>query len=82
MNSKCVVTLGYKEYVVDEDEVLTLLGILSRLEMFRETYENKHTAYYVFPQDAEDNIRATVKLLPEDVYRIAKLAGKPLTKNM
>lgn len=82
MTSKCVVTLGYKEYVVDEDEVLTLLGILSRLEMFRETYENKHTAYYVFPQDAEDNIRATVKLLPEDVYRIAKLAGKPPSKNM
>ena len=81
MNSKCVVTIGFRDYVVNGDEALTLLGILSKAEMFKETYENKQTAYYVFPQDAEDNMRATFKLLPDDVYRIAKMAGKPLTKN-
>ena len=81
MKAKCVVSLGYRDYVVDSDQAITLLEILNKAEVFRETYDNKQTAYHVYPQDAEDGMKTALKLLPDDMYRIAKMAGKPLTKN-
>jgi len=78
-----IVTLGYTDYVVQTKDALTLLEILSNAERYEDRYisgDSKtnttgkayHT-YHVYENDAVIN----AKVLPNEKYRMAKLAGKP-----
>ena len=79
-----IVTLGYTDYVVQTKDALTLLEILSNSEKFEDRYVSKedkgnttgeayHT-YHVYENDAVVNAR----VIPNEKYRMAKLAGKPI----
>ena len=73
---KAIVNIGYKAYVMDADKALTMLGMLEQAEVYENKWENKTTAHYIYPQDNSDHIRE-LKLLPDALYRMAKVAGKP-----
>ena len=79
MNSKCVVTLGYIDFIMDSEDALTLLDIVSKAERFKESYRDSKIGgnlYYVWEQD-ECESKFVARLIPESLYRMAKLAGKP-----
>lgn len=75
---KAIVQIGYKNYVMDASKALTLLGALDGAEVYEAKWDNqtKTTSYFVYEQDNGDNIRE-MKLLPDALYKLAKLAGKP-----
>jgi hypothetical protein len=73
---KATVNIGYKHFVMDVEKAITLLELLDGAEIFDTQWANSRTAYYVYPQDNNDCIRE-LKILPDSIYRIAKLAGKP-----
>lgn len=83
MDSKCTVSLGWRDFVMSSEDALTLLGILSKAEMFQEVYksETKTTAYYVYPQEKDDGGRVSIRLLPDELYCMARLAGRPIKEN-
>ena len=78
--AKVVITLGWKKYVVDAQQALAVSELLSKAEVYDTKYvkdgEDKSVAmYYVYPQDEEN--RWMMEIMPDSIYRMAKLAGKP-----
>jgi hypothetical protein len=73
--AKVTIDLGYKSYVLDVKDALALAEIVSKAEMFEEKYHGsgQDNTYHVFPN--EDRIG--MRILPESLYNMAKLAGKP-----
>jgi len=82
------ISLGYSNYIMNKEDALTLVGILERAELFEEKYLSKeerssmglpdgqsHT-YHVYPNEN----MFTMKMIGDDLYRMAKLAGKPEKK--
>lgn len=79
MSSKAVLQLGYHSYVMDTAKAVAVLDLLGDAEIYEEKWQKKEdggTAYFIYPQDAENNI-TNLKILPPALYRMAKLAGKP-----
>lgn len=75
---KAIVKIGYKDYVMDAEKALTMLGALDGAEVFEMNYDhkNKTRSYFIYAQESEDNIRE-MRLMPDALYKLAKLAGKP-----
>lgn len=76
-----VVTLSYGELVMPTEDAVTLLKILEKSESFRQKYHSNgsggnETTHHIFPNDTPYHAR----LITEDLYRMAKLAGKPEDK--
>ena len=79
MTQKAVVSLGYREFVLDADKALTLLGLLEDAEMYQEKYrQGGVNTFHVYQN--EEPTTMTLKLLPKKLYDLAKLAGKPEEK--
>jgi dTDP-glucose pyrophosphorylase len=77
--SRCVIGLGYKNYIVDTEDAIRLGEMLSKAEMFEEKYQgNSVNTFHVWEQD--DASKFTITILPDSVYRVGKLAGKPEEK--
>jgi hypothetical protein len=80
--SKVVIELNYKKYIVNADEAIKMAAILSTAEMYETTYQKDHKGettmmHYVYPQE---DMRWHMEIMPDNVYRMAKLAGKPLNE--
>lgn len=41
-----------------------------------QSHEDGGTLYFAYPQESENNIR-NIKVIPDTLYKMAKLAGKP-----
>ena len=79
MTQKAVIQIGYREYVIDADKALTLLGLLEDAEIYQEKYrQGGVNTFHVYQN--EDPQTTTLKLLPKKLYDLAKLAGKPEEK--
>lgn len=77
--TKAVVQVGYKHYVMDAHEALTFLEILAKAERYKRDWRSKDeggVAYYIWEQD-EETETTSLELIPDGLYRMAKLAGKP-----
>jgi hypothetical protein len=78
--SKAVVRVGYTEYVMDMSDAVALIEIMSKAEhlKIRRDYNVSPnvTCYHIWEQDV-DHDQITIQLLPNAIYRVAKLAGKP-----
>jgi hypothetical protein len=61
---------------MDVEKAVKLLELLDGAEMFESKWNGSQTAYYAYSQDNNDCIRE-MKIIPDAIYRIAKLAGKP-----
>jgi hypothetical protein len=78
---KAVIRMGYRSYVVDAKDALTFHEILAKAERYERKYRSDNEGgplYYIWDQDGEDGDNMEpMTLLPDAVYRMAKLAGKP-----
>lgn len=73
---KAIVEVGYKKYVMDAKEALTLLEMLGKAEMYETKWSQGSSSHYIYPQDQSEFIRE-LRIMPQALYNIAKLAGKP-----
>lgn len=74
---KATISIGYRSYVMDVEKAVELLALLDGAEVFESKWASGGgSAYYVYPQDNNDCIRE-MKIIPDAIYRMAKLAGKP-----
>jgi hypothetical protein len=77
--SKVVIDIGYRKYIVNADEAIKISTMLSTAEVYETKYGKDDkgegaTSHYVYPQE---DMRWHMELMPDNVYRMAKLAGKP-----
>jgi len=79
--SKAIMRIGYNEYVVDVSDAVAVMEIMGKAEIYKVKRDYKATppvtSYHVWGQDADSGDNLTVQLLPDAMYRVAKLAGKP-----
>lgn len=74
--AKVIVEVGWgRSFVLDSDRALALLDIMKDAEVFEEKYSAKTVHIY---DNADRNL--SMRLLPDAIYRMAKLAGKPEDK--
>ena len=78
---KAVINFGWgTELVIDADKALKVLESLQGAEKWKEKWhiETSSTTFHVFTEDKHEPV--TLKLLPDALYKMAKLAGKPEEK--
>ena len=74
-----VFEFGYGKYAVPPKDALAMAEILQRAEKYEKKYRKDEVTgtsdytYHVWPSPEEINM----KLISDDAYRLAKLAGKP-----
>ena len=77
---KALMRIGYNNYAMDVSDAVAVMEILGRAEMYQAKRDYKVTptvtSYHVWGQEP-DNDTLSIQLLPDAVYRVAKLAGKP-----
>lgn len=76
--SKAIVSIGYKKYVLEIGDAVTLGRLLATAELYEEKWrrqEDGGTTKHVWGQEEGDGF--TVTILPEAAYHIYKLAGQP-----
>jgi hypothetical protein len=78
--AKVLIEIGWKKFVVDAAEALAVSDMLSKAEMYETKYvkdsnDKQVSMHYVYPQE-DSNWR--MEIMPENIYRMAKLAGKPI----
>jgi hypothetical protein len=79
---KAIIRYGYDSYVVEAEDALRIHEILAKAEHYHRNYratENGGTSYYVWEQDMNSDMR-DITMMPDGLYRMAKLAGKPPEK--
>ena len=79
-----IVTLGYAEYVMPTKDAVTILELLAKAEKYEERYIGKDdknnttgTSYHTY-HVYENESTFGGKVMSDDKYRLAKLAGKPV----
>jgi hypothetical protein len=78
-----IVSIGYQEYALPTKDAVTIMEILSNAERYEERYVSKddknnktgdsYQTFHVYDNDTT----FSAKVIPNDRYRLAKLAGKP-----
>ena len=78
-----IVTIGYQDYALPTKDAITLLELLSKAERYEDRYVSKDAkentmgeAYHTFHVYENDTV-FNAKVIPNEKYRMAKLAGKP-----
>ena len=82
--SKCVVTIGYNNsFVVETKDAVAIMDMLGKAELYEQKYHGANDdkpsfyTYHIWEADTSDSVKASISLLSDSVYRMAKLAGKP-----
>ena len=74
-----IVTVGYSEFAMPPKDAVALSEILQRAERYMKKYHREegdvksHYTYHAWAHEDEFNMR----LISDDTFRMAKLAGKP-----
>ena len=80
-----VVEVGYQKLVLHREKAMLLAEILEQAECYEQKYWNEEErkrkgmssdsnyTYHVYPNDNKYGMQ----IISDDVYRMAKLAGKP-----
>lgn len=69
-----IVSLGYSHYVMPTKDAVQLLEILEKAERYVHKYRaNDESTHHVWLNDTVFE----AKMIGNDMYRMAKLAGKP-----
>ena len=80
--TKAIIRIGYEQYVMDAKDALAIHEILAKAECFKREYRSKDDGgplYYIWEQDTDSEARG-FEIMPDNLYRMAKLAGKPSDK--
>lgn len=81
---KAVITIGYHDYVMEAEDALALLQVIARGERYHSKWRkagDEGTSYYIWTESEQSgnhgNNIGVLRLISDDHYRIAKLAGAP-----
>lgn len=71
-----VIELGYKNYVLPLADVMKVLELIASADAFEDKYraDAKSSTKHIY---AQEDVRFYLRILTDDMYRMAKLAGKP-----
>ena len=80
-----ILELDYKKYVLSAKDAVTVMDILNGAEVYQDKYVSEansptgksHTLHHVFNQDEREMRRISLWAIPDSLYKMAKLAGKP-----
>ena len=75
--AKATIHLGYDEYVLDVGDALKVGELLAKAEKYERVYDNSSATHYIYPNE---DMEWQLRLLSDEFYRMAKLAGKPPKK--
>lgn len=76
--SKAVLRLGYTSYVMDLRDAVTITEIMAQAEVYESKYAGGKSSHHIYAnQSSELDGGMTIKLIPDEFYRMAKLAGAP-----
>jgi hypothetical protein len=76
---KAVIQLGYRDYVMEAEDALALLQVVAKAERYQQKYKSAElggTSYHVWSEEGRLDM-GSLRLISDDHYRIAKLAGEP-----
>lgn len=74
--SKAIVKFGYTDYVMELKDAVSLAELLSKAEVYDSKYvSGGDNTHHIYPNERQEV--GTIKLISDDFYRMAKLAGKP-----
>ncbi len=80
-----VVDLGWNRFVLGREEGIKLVELLEKAEVYEEKWidradrgaDGAEYSYHVYPNDKT----IAMRLLPTQLYQMAKLAGRPVSKS-
>ena len=81
--AKVIVEFGYTQYVLNAKEALLVVEALSGAERYERTYHPMvgdtpgFNTHHIYPVEASSGDSMKLQLLPDESYRLYKLAGKP-----
>lgn len=81
MKAKIIISLGYRKFVLDLEKATKVIDLLSDAEMYESKYHGSadgnpsYNTHHVYAN--EDTNQIGLELMPEAMYALAKLAGKP-----
>jgi len=81
MKAKIIISLGYRKFVMDSDRALKVIDLLADAEMYEAKYHSSvgdvaaYNSHHVYANEDANGIG--LELMPEAMYAVAKLAGKP-----
>ena len=82
MKAKIIISMGYRKFVVDSDKALKVVELLHDAEMYETKYHSaangadSYNSHHVYDND-DSTSNISIELMPEAMYAVAKLAGKP-----
>lgn len=78
------IDVGYKSLVMNKEDAMLLIGILERSEVYENKYHSEterkakgmteQYTYHIYPNESQ----YSMKIISDDMYKMAKLAGKPV----
>ena len=77
--AKAILKLNYKEYVMTPEDALHILNlIMGKAERYETTYASgsRTKTYHVYDIPLEEKTEH-LEIVADDLYRMAKLAGRP-----
>lgn len=79
--SKVILNLGYRSFVLDAEQAIPLINMLSGAEVYESKWHNRtetqdsYSSYHIYPMTQDNAFQ--MQLLTDEAYRMYKLAGKP-----
>lgn len=77
--AKAVINIGYKKFVVDVEEALTIANAIVGAEQYEGRGYGEDRVAHIWPQPVFGG-EYEVTFISEEQYRLAKLAGEPPEK--
>ena len=76
--AKAILKLNYKEYVMTPEDALHILNLMGKAERYETTYasDSRTKTYHVYDIPLEEKTEH-LEIVADDLYRMAKLAGRP-----
>ena len=75
---KAIIRLGYEEYVVPVDKAMLVMELMVEAERYEQKGYGDTATFHIWSATEElGEKRHTFTVISEDMYRVAKLAGKP-----
>lgn len=82
--TKVMLSLGITSYVLDADKALVLAQMLAGAERYKNVYRARAeggSLHYVWePEPIDSDGMVSMTVIPDNLYRMAKLAGRPEEK--
>ena len=74
--TKVIMNIGYNEYVLDIQDAVTVMELMTKAEKYKSRYTNGDYTHHVWDNEGYNPV-TFLKPINENLYRTAKLAGEP-----